>query len=384
MRTLFAGALAVLAFGCADPGQGSVATAEPGPAPSLPDSVFAALVASLSEEGGYFDTDNLISNETSYLHALGPLRARGVRGGAYVGVGPGQNFSYIAGVRPRIAFIVDIRRDNLLQHLLFKALFESAPGRVEYLALLLGKPAPEDPGAWRDRPVTDVVARFDTLGADTAAARRARRVVDSAVAALGVPLRAGDSVTVRGFHDAFIAEGLDLRFNTHGREPRSYYPTLRRLLLERDLTGEPGSYLADADDYAYVRELQRRNLVVPVVGDLAGDHAVRAVGDVLRERGEGVTVLYTSNVEFYLFRDRTFRAFAANVATLPRAEGAMIVRSYFPNFRGEHPHAVDGYWSTQTLQPLASFVAVARDDGFFDYRDLVTRDAVDPRPAGRR
>src|SRR5215207_7700196 len=88
-------------------------------APALSDSAFAALVARLSEPGGYFDTDNLISNESSYLHAVGRLRALRGAGptGAYVGVGPDQNFSYIAAARPKVAFIVDIRRDNLLQHL---------------------------------------------------------------------------------------------------------------------------------------------------------------------------------------------------------------------------------------------------------------------------
>ena len=101
-------------------------------APALSDSAFAALVARISEPGGYFDSDNLISNESSYLHVLGAMRRLGVAGGAYVGVGPDQNFSYIAQVRPRIAFIIDIRRDNLLQHLLFKSLFENGAesGRV--------------------------------------------------------------------------------------------------------------------------------------------------------------------------------------------------------------------------------------------------------------
>ena len=55
----------------------------------------------------------------------------GVTGGAYIGVGPDQNFSYIARIRPSVAYIIDIRRDNLLLHLLFKALFARAPDRVD-------------------------------------------------------------------------------------------------------------------------------------------------------------------------------------------------------------------------------------------------------------
>jgi hypothetical protein len=66
----------------------------------------ASLIASLSEPGGDFDTDNLISNEQSYLHVVPALRALGGQGGGsgvYLGVGPDQNFSYIAHLRPTLA-----------------------------------------------------------------------------------------------------------------------------------------------------------------------------------------------------------------------------------------------------------------------------------------
>src|SRR2546421_11844598 len=64
---------------------------------------FAALSLRLSEPGGYFDSDNLISNETSYQHVLIKMRELAVAGGAYIGVGPDQNFTYIARLRPRPA-----------------------------------------------------------------------------------------------------------------------------------------------------------------------------------------------------------------------------------------------------------------------------------------
>ena len=77
---------------------------------------FAALSEQLSEPNGEFDTDNLISNESSYLHVMPTLEQAGVSGGVYIGVGPDQNFSYIARIRPSAAFIIDIRRDNMLMH----------------------------------------------------------------------------------------------------------------------------------------------------------------------------------------------------------------------------------------------------------------------------
>lgn len=127
------------------------------PAQAQPDSVFAALHARVSEPGGYFDTDNLISNESGYLKVMGALEARAPAAGAYAGVSPGQNFSYIAAIRPRLAFIVDIRRDNTLHHLLLKALMERAPTRIEFLAGLHGRAPPSDPAAWRERDIEEIL-----------------------------------------------------------------------------------------------------------------------------------------------------------------------------------------------------------------------------------
>src|SRR5215471_209181 len=117
---------------------------------------FLQLINQLSEPGGFFDSDNLISNETSYLHVLGKMREMGIQGGVYIGVGPDQNFSYIAKIRPQMVFIVDIRRDNLLQQLMFKSLFSRARNRVEYLCLLFGKPFPRNKG-WEQRSLKELV-----------------------------------------------------------------------------------------------------------------------------------------------------------------------------------------------------------------------------------
>ena len=78
--------------------------------------------------------------------------------------------------------------------------------------------------------------------------------------------------------------GLALRFTTLGRAPRPYYPTLRDLLLETDRQGRRASYLAGEADFQYLKELERRNLVIPVVGDLGGPRALRAIGQFLGAR----------------------------------------------------------------------------------------------------
>ncbi|NIP79523.1 MAG: hypothetical protein GWM90_10025, partial [Gemmatimonadetes bacterium] len=263
------------------PASGAAGPATLRPQAALSDSAFRALVEGLSEPGRYFDTDNLISNEASYLHVVDELEARGVRGGAYIGVGPGQNFSYMTAIRPVLAFIVDIRRDNLLQHLWFKALFERSSSRLDFLCLAVARACG---GASEGLDVEGLVARVDRAVPVDTLERLIDGVVDH-VAATGVPLDATDRAKVRSIHRRFAAAGLDLQFNTHGRPPRRGYPTFRRLLLERDRGRRRASYLADEDGYRYLATLQRQNRVVPVVGDLAGDRAVAGIGRELTGRG---------------------------------------------------------------------------------------------------
>ena len=187
---LLAAALAAPALAASVSGCRPTARAD---APAPPRTIdFAAQVATLSEPGGYFDSDNLISNERSYLHVVGALRRLNVRGGAYIGVGPDQNYSYIAHVRPSIAFMLDIRRDNLLEHLLFKSLFGAARTRIEYLALLTGRPVPTDVDAWRERPLEAIVAYLDSTPATRASEAAARALALEGARRTRVPLSEAD------------------------------------------------------------------------------------------------------------------------------------------------------------------------------------------------
>ena len=106
---------------------------------------------------------------------LPDLDRAGVRGGVYVGVGPDQNFSYIAHIRPALAVIVDIRRDNLLLHLLFKALFAASPTRAAYLALLFGRAPPPAGADSTHGTMAELVAGFDRMARLDAAAIGALR-----------------------------------------------------------------------------------------------------------------------------------------------------------------------------------------------------------------
>lgn len=360
----------------------AVASAQPGvttrtsASAQAPDSLgiaqFAALVRRLSDSGGYFDTDNLISNESSYLHPLTTLERLGVRGGAYIGVGPDQNFSLVARVKPQIAFITDIRRDNLLHHLLFKALFEQSRNRTEYVARWLGRAVPANLDALRDQPIDSIVAWAARTPATAASADAAVRDVRTRVMRYGLELSSADLATIERFHRTFITQGPALRFTSTGRTPRDYYPTLGQLMTERDRAGRQASYLARDCDFQVVKSLQRRHLVVPVVGDLSGAGTLPRIGAVLRERQTPLSVLYASNVEDYLIRDGRFAAYAQYVAQLPRQTPSVIVRSWFGG-PGSHPASVPGYYTTQLVQTVASFAADSGVSRVRSYRELVQR-----------
>ncbi len=137
-------------------------------------------------------------------------------------------------------------------------------------------------------------------------------------------------------------------------------------------------FLAQESAFRLVKDLEERNLIVPVVGDFAGATALAAIGEYLRARGARVSAFYTSNVEQYLFGEGTFDRFALNVAKLPHDERSVIIRSYFPYGR-PHPQARDGYLSVQLLQRFSDFLAAQRAGGYRGYSDLVRGDALRPR-----
>jgi hypothetical protein len=319
-------------------------------------TAFAAQIASLSEPDGYFDTDNLISNERSYLEVLPELDRRNVRGGAYIGVGPDQNFTYIASIRPSVAFILDIRRDNLLLHLLFKAIFQQSRTRVDYLALLFGRPVPADVDSWRESTIARLAGYINGPGLDSASINAVHSRLEGVVKGFGVPLSSDDLLTIGRFHRRFINDGLLLKFQSAGRPAQPYYPTYQELLLETDGKGNQRNYLASEEAFQFVKSLQQRDRIIPVVGNLSGPSALAGIGRLLGEKGETLSAFYASNVEFYLDRQGSYQRFLSNLGRVPHTSRSVVIRSNFFNrgFAGG---------STSEIQPVEELLgqfAVAR------------------------
>src|SRR5688572_25591291 len=87
------------------------------PADTLPaqysDAEFWKIVTEFSEPGGPFPYENFVSNEINYQVVIPDVKRLTRPGGVYLGVAPEQNFTYIAAIQPKVAFIFDIRRQNL-------------------------------------------------------------------------------------------------------------------------------------------------------------------------------------------------------------------------------------------------------------------------------
>ena len=294
--------------------------------PTLPsrlsDEEFWRLSTDLSEPPGVFKhSENLVSNEPLFVYTIRLLRPRG---GVYIGVGPEQNFSYIARLQPEMAFIVDIREQNRSLHLMYKALFEASADRAEFVSRLFARPRP--PGIDADTSVHNLFMAFAGVrGEASLYDANARLVRERLLETHGFPLTPYDLEWIDYALKAFSTDGPDIHY-ARSRPGDTPEPSYRALMTATDLGGESRSYLASEEAFAFVKDLHARNLIVPVVGDFGGASALQRLSDYIRQRGGTVSAFYSSNVEVYLNRQQAAR-FCENLRTLPTESGTSFIGS---------------------------------------------------------
>jgi hypothetical protein len=346
----------------------------------IPSAEFSKVIKAFSEEEGYFISDNYISNEDGYLSVADKLRKLRISGGAYIGVGPEQNFTYIANLRPEIVFLVDIRRQAVIQHLMYKALFHLSKDRVEFLARLLsrrlaGKNAPDihsSLGALMEY-FSAAPANASYYGANLA---EIERIIQSE---FEFPLSKEDLNSLTAVYKSFYAEGLDqsFKFNFSRRGRRGPgMPSLRNLIEQPAPNGKPGNFLAINDDYQFVRDLQEKNRIIPIVGDFAGRKAFRAIAGYLRDHSYTVSAFYTSNVEMYLFENGVFTDFVENVKALPITSGSLFIRSSQDRYLNTRPD----YRMATLLQYISVFLKDQKSGLYPDYPALVNTHHIPLNP----
>jgi hypothetical protein len=293
---------------------------------TISDAEFWKLIGELSEPDGSFPFDNLLSNETTIQSVIPTLQQKVQPGGVYLGVGPEQNFTYIAAVKPRIAFIIDIRRQNLVEHLMYKALFELSANRAEFVSRLFSRPRP--PGLDRESTAAELFRAYEAVAADPRLFdSNLREIVDTLTSRHHLLLTSKDLTSLKFVYTSFFREGPGLNYSA-GVGSDTSMPTYTDLMTQTDADGQHHSYLASEDRYIFIRQLEGDNLVIPVVGDFGGPSAIRDVGRYLSGHGATVTAFYLSNVERYLFdRRRSWSRFYSNVALLPYDDKSLFIRA---------------------------------------------------------
>jgi len=298
---------------------------------ALSDRDFWSLTERLSEPSQFFQSqsgspDNLLSNEVMVSAVAASLANRVKPGGVYLGVGPEQNFTYIAAIRPRIAFITDIRRGNLHLHLVYKALFEMSANRTEFVGRLFSRkltPAP-------DGSVTAGQLMMAALAADPidepGFKANLKGISDQLTRTHGFMLDAGDLAGIEYVCRNFYQFGPSINYTSSINGRQGTAAAYAQLMSSMDPATGERSYLASESNFAFVKTLESKNLIVPIVGDFAGPKALRSLGGYLKERDAVVAAFYVSNVEDYLRRNGVWQAFCSNVATMPLDEASTFIR----------------------------------------------------------
>jgi hypothetical protein len=306
-----------------------VARLAPGARSVVPESLtneqFWVLSTELSESGGTFRSDNLLSNERRMQHVIPDLTRAIKPGSAYLGVGPEQNFTYIAALRPAMAFIVDIRRGNLQLHLMYKALFELSSDRADFVSRLFSRKRVT--GLARTASAQELFNAYMAEEGDPALfAMNLVAMREHLTRTRELPLGVDDIRGIAWISQAFFSEGPFITYRANfGGIPG--FPTYSELMSSTDAAGTARSYLASEEAFAFLKGLHVRNLIVPVVGDFAGPKAIRSVARYLKEKQATVGVFYLSNVEQYLGREGRWQLFCENVASLPLDETSSFIRS---------------------------------------------------------
>ena len=319
---------------------GALASAAPPPS-ELTNEQFWKLATELSENDGKFRSDNLVSNESTFQYVIPEILQVAKQGRIYLGVGPEQNFTYIAALKPSMVFIIDIRHGNFDVHLMYKALFEMSKDRADFVSRLFSRKRPESLTA--KSSVKEIFDAVETAeGNRELFAENLKSIEDHLMKKRGFPLSDGDRAGIEWAllnyykFGPYINYGASLSsadppeivgvvsggFGGRGNNGVTY----QSLMVADDGRGEYRSYLANEENFNVLKNLHTRNLIVPVVGDFAGTKAIRGVGQYLKTVDGTVSAFYLSNVEQYL-QGTLWLSFCRNVLSLPRDETSMFIRS---------------------------------------------------------
>jgi hypothetical protein len=302
-------------------------TASPRAADTLPaqntDPEFWRMVNGFSEPNGDYPFENFVSNEVSYQDPLPELKRRIKPGGVYLGVAPEQNFTYIAALEPKAAFIVDIRRQNMLELLIYKALFELSADRGEFVSRLFSRKRPL--GLDRNSSAESLFRAFESAPPDPQLyAETLQAIKDRLIKQRGFKPIGGDEQKIEYVFSVFFRGGPGMDYGYASTSPNNRVPSYYNLMVATDGHGQNWAYLASEARYQFVRNMQQKNLIVPLVGDFSGPKTLKAVAQYVKEHGATVSVFYISNVENFV--SANWSGYLDNLRSLPQDDSTVLIR----------------------------------------------------------
>lgn len=344
---------------------------EPIPA-QLSDEAFWNMVNEFSETGGYFRSDNFVSNETTFQYVIKDLK-KTKPGGVYLGVGPDQNFTYILALQPQIAIIFDIRKQNAMQHLMYKALIEISADRAEFLSRLFSRKRPE--GLSEKSTPEELFTAYDSIEANRLLFQESLQGIKKHLEETHkFKLSQDDEGAIEYVLRAFYTGGPDLTYNGigGGNFGRGRMPTYGEMMQATDAEGANLSYMGSEENFKALQEMEKKNLIIPVVGDFAGPKAIRTVANYLKEHDAYVTAFYLSNVEQYLFQQEDdWGKFYRNVATLPLDSSATFIRSIFNGFPATYRPTGNALRSASVLSSIPELLQAFEAGEIRTYSDVI-------------
>jgi hypothetical protein len=246
------------------------------------------------------------------------------------GVGPDQNFTYIVALQPKLAIIFDIRRQNAMQHLMYKALIELSSDRADFLSKLFSRKRPANLGS--QSTAEQLFDAYDAVEPDRKLYLENLQAITKRLEEHHkFKLSRDDEESIQYVYGSFYAGGPDLNYNgVNGNAGRTRMPSYWELMELTDEEGINRSYMGNEENFKALQDYEKRNLIVPVVGDFAGATAIRAVAAYLKAHDAFVGAFYLSNVQQYLFQQNDdWSRFYHNVEALPVDSTSTFIRSVF-------------------------------------------------------
>jgi hypothetical protein len=211
----------------------------------------------------------------------------------------------------------------MLEMLMYKALFELSPDRLDFVGRLFSRKRPTLVSSRASSSA--LLAAYEKARPDAALYQKNLEDIQASMTKHGFQLSSEDLAKIEYVYQVFYKGGPAINYEFMSTSPFTGAATFSQLMNITDTTGRNWGFLATEENYQYVREMQRKNLIVPLVGDFAGQKALRNIGRYLKAHNTTVTAFYASNVEYYLSPEEK-QAFYANLAEIPVDSSSMLIR----------------------------------------------------------